>query len=369
MLEPGRRCLFLDTLRPPPGYEFDLAVGTTFTLNLHALLAVPLAFTFSQAEDGEGQIAEDPLALLEAARRHAKRIVLFCHGGYAAIPRPGQAALSFLEGSVVSAFPPARNREGGIFHPKVWVLRYVSEGRPARYRLVSQSRNLTFDRSWDATVTLDGIFRDDRVYGYSINRPLAEFVAALPEMAAFPLAKHQLGMIEQIAGELRRVAFQAPDGLELERFLGFGNRRRNPEFPAGSERPLLVISPFLGGSFLKALGARQGRTTLVSRRQDLLSSPRALIEKLDAVYAFRDGLDPEPEDLDADLEPLGGLHAKIYVSDEGDRSYVAVGSANAAESAVGSIPRNVEFMAELVGPKSRFGIKALCRASSHQSAG
>ena len=31
MLEPGHRRLFLDALRPPEGYSFDLAVGTTYT--------------------------------------------------------------------------------------------------------------------------------------------------------------------------------------------------------------------------------------------------------------------------------------------------------------------------------------------------
>ena len=362
MLEPGRRTLFLETLRPPPGYEFDLAVGTTFTLNLHALLAVPLAFTFSEAEDGEGQIAQDPLALLEAARRHAERIVLFCHGGFAAVPRPGQVALSFLENSVVSAFPPKRNRPGGIFHPKIWILRYHADGKPVRYRLVCQSRNLTFDRSWDVTLTLDGVFRQDRVNGYSVSRQLDDFIAALPGMALSPLGERQRLIFDQLAEELPRVAFTAPEGLELRRFLGFGTRRRNPVFPGAPERPLLVISPFLGGSFLKELGARGGRTVLVSRREALQEAPRALIEKLDEVYAFRDGLDPEPEDLDPSLEPLGGLHAKLFIADEGEESLVAVGSANAAQSCVGIEPRNVEFMTELTGPSSRFGIDTLLKS-------
>ena len=41
MLEPGQRRMFLETLRPPEGYLFDRAVGTTFTLDLMTLLAVP----------------------------------------------------------------------------------------------------------------------------------------------------------------------------------------------------------------------------------------------------------------------------------------------------------------------------------------
>ena len=55
MFEPGQRRLFLDALRPPEGYSFDLGFGTTYTLDLMALLAVPLAFTF-RGTSGPGRI-------------------------------------------------------------------------------------------------------------------------------------------------------------------------------------------------------------------------------------------------------------------------------------------------------------------------
>ena len=113
MLEPGQRRMFLETLRPPEGYLFDRAVGTTFTLDLMTLLAVPLAFTFRDAQDRDGRLASDPLALLESARQHASRIVVFCHGGHTAVPRAGQPALAFLEQSVVAAFP-SRQGEAGL---------------------------------------------------------------------------------------------------------------------------------------------------------------------------------------------------------------------------------------------------------------
>ena len=188
MLEPGKRRLFLDTLRPPVGYEFDRAVGTTFTLDLMALLSVPLAFTFRDAQDGDGELARDPIALLEGARRHASRIAVFCHGGYTSVPPSRQPALAFLEESVIAAFPPGNSEDMRIFHPKVWVLRYVSRDRRAkvRYRLVCQSRNLTFDKSWDVSLVLDGEFNDSRVNAYAVNHPLADFVHTLPSLAHGP---------------------------------------------------------------------------------------------------------------------------------------------------------------------------------------
>ena len=253
MLEPEQRRLFLETLRPPDGYRFDRAVGTTFTLDLMALLAVPLAFTFRDAEDRDGHLASEPLSLLESARRHASRITVFCHGGHTAVPRPGQTALAFLEQSVIAAFPRRQDGLGAVFHPKVWVLRYEarSDG-PVRYRLVCQSRNLTFDASWDASLVLDGELNDRRVRGYSVNRPLADFIHELPALASVPVSSEQMASIDMFADELRRVRFDTPEGLDLSRFLAFGLRRRNPPFPDLERRPLLVISPFLDGEFLRS---------------------------------------------------------------------------------------------------------------------
>ena len=144
-----------------------------------ALLSVPLAFTFRDAQDGDGQLATEPLSLLESARRYAGRIVVFSQGGYTGVPRADQPALAFIEESVIAAFPPARSELGAIFHPKVWVLRYVprddTDDHPVRYRLVNQSRNLTFDSSWDVSLVLDGELNENRVNAYSINHPLADF--------------------------------------------------------------------------------------------------------------------------------------------------------------------------------------------------
>ena len=373
MLEPGKRRLFLDTLRPPEGYEFDRAVGATFTLDLMALLSVPLAFTFRDAQDGEGELATDPIALLEGARRHASRIAVFCHGGYTSVPPAGQSALAFLEESMIAAFPPASGEDTRIFHPKVWVLRYVSRGDPAksRYRLICQSRNLTFDKSWDVSLALDGEFNDSRVNAYAVNHPLADFIQALPALARGPIASVHEETIEIFTDELRRVNFVPPAGLKLERFLPFGIGARNPSFPDPKlrRRPMLVISPFLGGEFLRSAVASRHWSALVSRREELLKTPPDVIRQFDQVYAFRTGLEPEPDDSQMDLHPLAGLHAKMFVIDDGWDARVIVGSANSTGAALGDPPRNVEFMVELSGRKSRYGIDALLNTSGDTESG
>ena len=369
MLEPGQRRLFLDALRPPEGYSFDFAVGTTYTLDLMALLSVPLAFTFADAQDGEGRLAADPLALLESARRHAGRIVLFCHGGQTSVPRARQPALAFLEHSVVTALPPRVDETQAVFHPKVWALRYIAEDKPARYRLICQSRNLTFDASWDTSLVLDGELMEHRVRGFSQNGPLADFFRSLPALACQTLSEVKRDLVQVCADELRCVHFHPPEGLEIERFWAFGFGGANPDFPELKRRPILVVSPFLDGEFLRSIAARRPRSVLVSRRDALLTAPREALSGFAEIYSFKAGLELEPEDGEADLAPLGGLHAKVFVIDDGWNARLVVGSGNSTSAAMGSAPRNVEFMVELSGRKNRFGIDKLLKPGEDGNSG
>ena len=89
------RRLLLDALRPPVGYALDFAVGTTYSLDLLALLTAPLAFTLFDWQDAEGRPAADPLATLEAASsRYADRMAVFCQAGQALVPKQHLASCS-----------------------------------------------------------------------------------------------------------------------------------------------------------------------------------------------------------------------------------------------------------------------------------
>ena len=143
----------------------------------------------------------------------------------------------------------------------------------------------------------------------------------------------------------------------------------NTPFPDLEHRPLLVISPFLDGEFLRSIASPRPQAVLVSRREALLTAPGDAVRAFDEVYAFRPGLEPEPEDSDVALPPLAGLHAKVYVIDDGWDAHVIVGSANSTGAALANPPRNVEFMVELVGRKSRFGIDALLAQGADGAAG
>lgn len=44
MLDPYDRRHLMEILRPPEGYSLDFAIGTTFSLDLLALMTAPLSF-------------------------------------------------------------------------------------------------------------------------------------------------------------------------------------------------------------------------------------------------------------------------------------------------------------------------------------
>src|SRR5262245_19636257 len=123
MLEPETRQLLLDALRPDPEFELDLAVGTSYSLDLLALMTAPVAFAMFDREQADGSLIDDPIATLESLRRYGSRITLFCQAGQIAKPPDFRSLLVYLEESVYPVVPRNPDR---IFHPKVWCIRYRS---------------------------------------------------------------------------------------------------------------------------------------------------------------------------------------------------------------------------------------------------
>lgn len=370
MLAPADRRLLLDVLAPPGGYTLDHAVGTTYTLDLLALLRVPLAATALPWSNSRGGPVNNPFALLTALRRNAGRISLFCHAGAIKVPPSHIPLLAFLEGSVHPVTPPA---PGGIFHPKCWLLRFAPEydDEPVRYRLLVLSRNLTFDRSWDVALSLDGelLARQRRK---NPNRPLAEFFAALPAMAQaaghdLPTLGHQ--RIELLTSEVRRVEWSLPEAFDDVAFHPIGHDGK-PNWPVADLHRLMVISPFVGAPAIERL-ANEVRAdfSVIGRFDELAKLDNATIAKLNEVDVFDDvssllDVDDEADESSmANAEPadhpeLSGLHAKVFVGERFKHAAVYVGSANATEAA---FERNVEFLVELDGWRTHHGTKAVRR--------
>tara|TARA_R110002072_G_scaffold135053_1_gene276187 strand:- start:4954 stop:6840 length:1887 start_codon:yes stop_codon:yes gene_type:complete len=358
MLDPNTRALLLENLRPPEGGVLDLAVGTTFSLDLLALLTAPLAFTWFSWEDDEGRPSSDPNALLEAIRRHADHIHIFCQAGQIKVPATGRQLFAWLESSVHEVVPP---NPAGVFHPKIWAIRYRMPNDTVIIRVLCLSRNLTFDRSWDTLLTLDGVLRKTPL---RVNQPLVEFIQRLPALTLYPADKALKDDIESIASDIACTEFDLPQGFDQLRFWPLGLGGQDWPYPEKVDR-LLAISPFLASKHLRRLADLTKERTLVSRVDSL-----AALEQRD-LDGFRCLVMTSDVDLDADQETVGGqsdeenpvedsaddslsgLHAKLLIADIGSRTHVYTGSANATSAAFNT---NVEFVIELRGAVEDCGV-------------
>ncbi len=337
------------------------ALGTTYSLDLLSLLTVPLAFSLFDWEAQDGSQTKDPLAVLEALRRHAEHILIFCQAGAIYVPDNAPLLIASLEPSVVEV---RATRDAGVFHPKIWFLRFASSSGPILYRLICASRNLTFDRSWDTVLVLEGEL-EERQVGFGANRPLADFIQALPALAPHGVPATRLEIVQRMQREIRKVRFVPPEDFDEVTFCPLGiHGHRSWPLPE-TIRKLLVVSPFLSVDLLQRLAGSAQEAVLVSRLEALQALSRKQFGGFSHLYTLAAEADPEPE-AEVAAEPLpetatAGLHAKLYVADLGWDSKVWTGSANATTAAFRD---NVEFLVELTGKRSVCGVDSLLEPAS-----
>lgn len=358
MLRPTERKHLFELLRPPLGYALNFAIGTTFSLDLTTLLTLPIGFAFLDYEGKEADENQDPLLILESIKQFSDKIAIFCQTGQIYVPSPRQHRIlnAYIENSVFQVQAPIM---GGVFHPKVWVLRFEPrEPGPIKYRLICLSRNLTFDKSWDTEVMLDGEVTE-RSNAFAVCRPLSEFISKLPELAINnnKPSKQVLKTISTISTELLITQFELPDEFDGFCFWSLG---LDPGKKAKSnifEWPVrAVISPFLGDGFInRYLKDTTKNAILVSRKDSLDAINKENLSTFEKIFTLDDGSSEiEQEETEKEqINDLKGLHAKIFFMESGWNASIVTGSANATMAA---FTKNVEFMVELIGKKSKCGV-------------
>lgn len=343
MLAPDSRRTLLDQLRPPEGYRLDAAVGTTFTLDLTAALVPPLAFASFAVRS-----TTDPVSVLEAVRSCADRVDVFAQEGNVRAPSRYTALTAFLEPMLHEVKAPP----GGLFHPKLWLLRFTAEDEPDAYRLVVLSRNLTEDHAWDVSLTLDA-WRDTKPS--AANRPLSALIRSLPGRTRQPVPADRRARIEQLAEDVRYLSWEFPEGVtELaSHVFGVVGERADPDFTGYRH---LVVSPFLNDAGLAQLTAGTKSATVVSRASSLDALSPKTVQGLDATYVVSTVAGLDDGDATGDDTPaalLSDLHAKLVVVERGQQAHLFLGSANATDAA---LTRNVEILVQLTGGKKNFGV-------------
>ncbi len=347
-LDPEHRALYGANLQPPAGYVFDAAVATTFSLDFETTLAVPVSLALFAAENRD-DILSHPLALLEGAERIAGRLLVFTDAGHIqAHTRPHSRLCSLLERIVVEVAAP----NDGAFHPKMWALRFAPKQPedPPRLRLLILSRNLTRDRSWDIALTLDGVVTKRPK---AINRPLADFLRHLPDLATVGAPEGASALVGELAEDIRRTEWSLPEPFQSVSFAinGLGGKQWRPE-------PCVrmgVVSPFCDDQTMSLLAglASAEKCMFIGRSDELAQVPSRTLDRFSSV-AVLDEMAATEDGEEDDTMALQGLHAKIFIAERGWDTTITVGSGNATRPAL-LTGRNVEIFATLIGKRKKVG--------------
>lgn len=388
MLEMDRdRVSFAELLRPPDGYQISFAVGTTYSLDLKALLGlcIPLGLGF----DPESLETINPVSLFAALQKLQGKLAIFCDkggikAGIADMHRIDESTGLFmlLEG-MIHQVQVDKNRRDALssFHPKVWVAKYSSDtDAEPLYRLVVMSRNLTFDTSWDIAVSLDG----RRGKQNDCSNHLAGFLELLvSEKSPLDAERERrrkgshTSSIETLAKEIRNVEFSIDSKyFDSVDFLPFAPSRlglssvfdaSDSQLVSWRYKNLLVVSPFLSDAEQSPLAVFQdnrvgqkGRFVLLSREDSLARMNPILREKYECYC-------PVLALSDAELDGEGGanavdysdLHAKIYFAEDASSNRALyIGSLNASSNGVNN---NVEAMLRLSVKRNRLTFASMLK--------
>ena len=320
-------------LCPPPGYDLEFAVGMTYSLDMEALLGVPVSL--GMFEDYDSSATQNPFFLLEAIRKCSDKLAIFCNADGIKMPQNIRPVYALLENSI---FPVSLERNAN-FHPKLWVIKYHSETEAAVIKVIVLSRNLTFDRSMDIAVEVTGTIGQETK---EENRSLADMLYFVKKYAA----AGKQNAISSLARDVLRVEkFQCEDPFESCRFLPFGIPRYKNQASqmVDDAQSLIVVSPFLSDGIVERLGNGPYETTLVTR---LNSVTQKAWDSFQHIYVPSEMLLDDELLGDADQQSVAkrDLHAKIYFKSVGSKHYLYLGSLNASANA---FFHNVEFILEL----------------------
>jgi len=340
MIEPAKDRLDYGEMLAPPedGFELEIAVATTYSLDLSALLASMLPLGFGG--DACDNCRDNPVFMLHALKRLLPKLYVFCDAAEIKYPQSREHRLLNMLDQVV--FPV---RVPNAFHPKFWLLKYV-KGKEARYRLIVLSKNISFDRSWDVAMSFDGTLQESPGNG----APLAAMLVYLKGTQRGKTDR--LSRISPLAKEIEFVSFCnndiKPESFELLPF-GIGNKIAWP-FPERIER-LLVMSPFLSrDAVTKLFHSVCGKKILIARKDAMSGFSDEMLVGIDC-FCIRDEIynGETSDNLNSapDQPQNQDIHAKIYLLQRksNERSDLYIGSANLTDNGLPNPnERNVELL-------------------------
>jgi len=329
------RLSYSEQLLPDRGYALDFAVCLTYSLDLEALLGVPVSLGLIEEADSDAM--KSPFYLLEAIRKSSNNIAIFCNAGGISLPGKIQSVYSLLENSVFEV----KLKTGKNFHPKLWFIKYTNEDGKSYIKLLVLSRNLTFDNSIDLCVSFQGkVMRTKR----NKNKPLADMLEFISSYADKGKRQQILGLAEDI---LHVKSFDIEHPFEDYEFLPLGIPDYGKEHTKlfDPKYSIFIVSPFLSDDIVHELTKCHYNKVLVTRKESVTP---LVFNSFDSVYITKDVLNDNEYGVRQDI------HAKLYFTSTADGNYLYIGSANASHNA---FYNNVEFLLKLKYKPNCVGFK------------
>ena len=328
----------LDALAPQPGWETDLALFSSYSVDLVAVAAIVVALA-GEGEDDE-QVRRASLA--RACYRLRDRFRVVCQAGRVVRPSSGADTLVIADRWIREVRLDENERS---WHAKLALVRYRSVATSeteVEWRLWVGSRNLTRDTSWDSALTALG--KVSAAHSDSIDRSVARIGAVLADQASLPEWS-----AARVEGELRRIHWEWPQDIrEVVSFSMWPDAQAAtgfPKPPRGLDH-VVAVSPFVNGSIASALS----QWDLEANRQ-LLTTPSTLaalagqdfkslagfssLHQLEVPAGTEDVHADYQEEAEDDqmVEVHRGLHAKLLWARGAEGDELWLGSANLTERA------------------------------------
>ena len=339
-------------LMPPVGYTLVRAIGTTYSLDLETLMSVCIALGIQESTDST--LTKNPFAILKSLQGLSEKLLIFCEAGQIAQMPPDKSPLMLMLDKVIVPVKLKAIKGKGIpsFHPKTWTLQYEDADGNQYFRFIVLSRNLTFDRSWDVAVSLEGKLTGGR---HKSSYPIAEFLKYLKKDAleGVSMKTEKRRILNALIQDLPFVKFSLDDKrfLDFEIIpIGIGKVDIDTDpLLTNTFHDLLIMSPFVSSGVLQSFDQRKqlkiNNRHLITRTTEL----HKISGKLNTfkVFTMKDTV-VEGEEIVSDDEPTKvqqqDIHAKMYLMTKDSSTTLYLGSMNASEN---GLHRNVEMLLKL----------------------
>lgn len=346
MFKPDKdRLDYGELLSPPKGFKVSKAIGTTYSLDLETMISIPISLCFSQSIDNSKN--KEKLHILDSIVRCSKMIKIYCQQGQIHVPKNTYSIYSLLEDSIVQVLPDGDYS----FHPKIWVIRFDAiSTKDTIYRVIVLSRNLTFDRSWDVSVCMDGVVQSEKT---DENKPIIDFIKYLTKYNDFKESKVFIRDLRKVKFDLKNSGFSSYEFIPM----GIENYNRHKLFKEKCKNQV-IISPFLSKSTLDKIGQlSSNKTILLSRENELNKIDNKTLANFEC-YSLKDSVIDGEEYISLDGADIKkqDIHAKVYIRDTGRVCDLYLGSTNCSHRGFNG---NIEFLLKLSSSKRNINCNSI----------